>query len=205
MSNTKYILGSFADPDEMMDGIDKLQANNISIYDCFTPMPIHGIEAKLGVKPSRLPIAGFLFGITGTISAISLLYYTMAHDWPMNIGGKPALAMPDFVPVTFELTILFCALGMVATFFFRNHLFPGRLQNSYWADRDCNQSDHTYSVKIPSRCCGFSCHRRIPLPPVQPRCRKCRPVSFYSYLTYFLSLCNTSTAPASRNRAPIFS
>ncbi len=126
MSHTKYILGSFADPDEMMDGIDKLQANHIRIYDCFTPMPIHGIEAKLGVKRSRLPVAAFLFGITGTISAIGLLYYTMAYDWPMNIGGKPALAMPDFVPVTFELTILFCALGMVATFFFRNHLFPGR-------------------------------------------------------------------------------
>ena len=58
MSNTKYILGSFADPDEMMHGIDKLQANNISIYDCFTPMPIHGIEAKLGVKPSQLIAAG---------------------------------------------------------------------------------------------------------------------------------------------------
>jgi hypothetical protein len=126
MSNTKYILGSFADPDELMEGIDKLQKNNISIYDCYTPMPIHGIEAKLGVKPSRLPIAAFIFGALGTISGFSLLYYTLVYDWPMNIGGKPAFAIPDFVPVTFELTILFCALGMVSTFFFRNHLFPGR-------------------------------------------------------------------------------
>lgn len=126
MSNTKYILGSFADPDELMEGIDKLQANNISIYDCYTPMPIHGIEAKLGVKPSRLPIAAFCFGALGTILGFSLLYYTMAHDWPINIGGKPALALPNFVPVTFEITILLCALGMVATFFYRNHLFPGR-------------------------------------------------------------------------------
>ena len=126
MSNTKYILGSFADPDDMMHGIDKLQANNISIYDCFTPMPIHGIEAKLGVKPSRLPIAAFCFGALGTTLGFSLLYYTMAYDWPMNIGGKPSFGMPNFVPVTFEVTILLCALGMVATFFFRNHLFPGR-------------------------------------------------------------------------------
>lgn len=126
MSNTKYILGSFADPDEMMDGIDKLQNNNVSIYDCFTPMPIHGIEAKLGVRPSRLPIAAFLFGALGTTLGFSLLYYTMVSDWPMNIGGKPALALPDYVPVTFEVTILLCALGMVATFFYRNHLFPGR-------------------------------------------------------------------------------
>jgi len=122
MNNTKYILGSFADPDEMMHGIDKLQANNISIYDCFTPMPIHGIEAKLGVKPSRLPIAAFCFGALGTTLGFSLLYYTMAYDWPMNIGGKPSFGMPNFVPVTFEVTILLCALGMVATFFFRNHL-----------------------------------------------------------------------------------
>jgi len=126
MSNIKYIIGSFADPDEMMDGIDKLQSNNIKIYDCFTPMPIHGIEAKLGVKPSRLPIAAFLFGLLGFILGFSLLYYTMAHDWPINIGGKPSFSAPAFVPVTFEVTILLCALGMVATFFYRNHLFPGR-------------------------------------------------------------------------------
>ena len=126
MSNTKYILGSFADPDELMEGIDKLQANNVSIYDCFTPMPIHGIEAKLGVKPSRLPIAAFCFGALGTVLGFSLLYYTMVHDWPQNIGGKPAFSAPAFVPVTFEITILLCALGMVATFFFRNHLFFGR-------------------------------------------------------------------------------
>ena len=126
MSNFKYIVGSFADPDELMDGIDRLQANNVSIYDCFTPMPIHGIEAKLGVRPSRLPIAAFCFGLLGGTLGFSLLYYTMFYDWPMNIGGKPALPLPDFVPVTFECTILITALGMVASFFYRNHLFPGR-------------------------------------------------------------------------------
>ena len=126
MSNTKYILGSFADPDDLMHGIDKLQANNINIYDCYTPMPIHGIEAKLGVKPSRLPIAAFCFGALGTTLGFALLFYTMAYDWPMNIGGKPSFSAPNFVPVTFEVTILLCALGMVATFFYRNHLFPGR-------------------------------------------------------------------------------
>src|SRR5690606_40271528 len=80
MSNFKYIIGSFADPDELMDGIDRLQANNVSIYDCFTPMPIHGIEAKLGVKPSRLPIAAFCFGLLGGTLGFSLLYYTMFYD-----------------------------------------------------------------------------------------------------------------------------
>lgn len=126
MSKTKFILGSFEDPDDLMHGIDKLQANNIAIYDVYTPMPIHGIEDKLGVPPSRLPIVAFLFGITGTCLGFSLLYFTMVYDWPMNIGGKPAFSIPNFVPVTFEVTVLLCALGMVATFLFRSHLFPGR-------------------------------------------------------------------------------
>src|SRR5690606_8989872 len=46
--------------------------------------------------------------------------------WPMNIGGKPAFAAPDFIPIMFELTVLFAAFGMVGTYYFANHLFPGR-------------------------------------------------------------------------------
>ncbi|MEO5912262.1 MAG: DUF3341 domain-containing protein [Pelobium sp.] len=126
MSDIKYILGLFEDPDDMMHGIDKLKENNISIYDVFTPMPIHGIEDKLGVKRSRLPIVAFCCGITGTLTAFSMIYYMLVHDWPMNIGGKPNFAIPDFIPITFELTVLFCAFGMVAAFFYRTHLFPGR-------------------------------------------------------------------------------
>lgn len=147
MSNTKYILGSFADPDELMHGIDKLQANNVSIYDCYTPMPIHGIEDKLGVRPSRLPIAAFCFGALGTILGFCLLFYTMAYDWPMNVGGKPALALPNFVPVTFEITILLCALGMVATFFYRNHLFPGRAPRVM----DIRATDDRFIIAIDAR------------------------------------------------------
>lgn len=126
MSSTKFILGCFDDPDLMMDGIGKLQKNSIPIYDVYSPMPVHGIEAKLGVKESRLGYAAFCFGCLGASVIFSIVYYTLVHDWPMNIGGKPHFAMPDFVPFTFEWTILFTAFGMVATFFFATHLFPGR-------------------------------------------------------------------------------
>lgn len=126
MSKIKYILGLFEDPDEMMHGIDKLQENNISIYDVYTPMPIHGIDDKLGIKRSRLGIVAFCCGITGTVTALGMMYYMMAYDWPMNIGGKPNFALANFIPITFELTVLFCALGLVSAFFYRTHLFPGR-------------------------------------------------------------------------------
>lgn len=126
MSNIKYILGSFGDPDELMHGIEKLQENNIKIYDVYTPMPIHGIEAKLGIKRSRLDILAFFCGLTGTASAFALIYLTSVVDWRHNIGGKPALALPDFIPIMFELTVLFCAFSLVGSYYASTHLFPGR-------------------------------------------------------------------------------
>jgi hypothetical protein len=126
MSSTKFILGLFDDPDVMMQGITKLQQNSVPIYDVYTPMPIHGIEAKLGVKPSRLGFAAFMFGCLGGTVIFSIIYYTLVHDWPMNIGGKPAFTVPNFIPATFEWTVLFTAFGMTGTFFFATHLFPGR-------------------------------------------------------------------------------
>lgn len=126
MNSTKYILGIFDDPDDMMRGIDHLKENGVSIYDVFTPMPIHGIENKLGIKESRLPIAAFIFGCTGCTVAFCMLYYMLVHDWPMNIGGKPHFAVPDFVPICFEWTVLFSAFGIVGTYFYSTHLFPGR-------------------------------------------------------------------------------
>ena len=126
MSSTKYILGLFEDPDEMMHGIDELQKNSIPIYDVYTPMPIHGIEKKLGIKNSRLGYAAFMFACLGGTTIFSIAYYTLVRDWPMDIGGKPAFAIPDFVPYTFEWTVLFTAFGMTITYFYATHLFPGR-------------------------------------------------------------------------------
>jgi hypothetical protein len=126
MRSTKFILGLFDDPDHMMHGIDKLKQNSVPIYDVYTPMPIHGIEAKLGIKHSRLGYASFMFGCLGGSVVFTIMYYFLVHDWPMNIGGKPHFAVPDFIPITFEWTVLFAAFGMVGTFFFATHLFPGR-------------------------------------------------------------------------------
>ena len=125
MSSTKFILGLFDDPDEMMHGIDKLQKNSVPIYDVYTPMPIHGIEAKLGIKDSRLGYAAFMFGCLGGTTIFSMVYYMLVHDWPMNIGGKPAFAIPDFIPITFEWTVLFTAFGMVTHFLLCHAPFPG--------------------------------------------------------------------------------
>ena len=85
---------------------------------------VHGLEDVLGYKRSKLPIAAFLFGVLGTTLALTMQYYMMAFDWPMNIGGKDHGAFPDFIPVTFELTVLLASFGMVAVFMIVSNLKP---------------------------------------------------------------------------------
>jgi hypothetical protein len=126
MSEVKsYLVGVFDDDDVLLKAIPALREKGAKILEAFTPFPVHGIDPALGIKRSRLPQAAFIFGATGTTCALTLQISTLGFDWPMNIGGKPQLAFPSFIPVSFELTVLFAALGMVGTFLLASGLGPG--------------------------------------------------------------------------------
>ena len=125
MSNSnQFVLGVFEDEEVLLHAIEEIRSTGVKIHEVFSPYPIHGIDDVLGLKRSRLPKAAFMFGATGTTCALVMMYYMMGFDWPMNIGGKPNAPLPDFIPITFELTVLFSAFGMVGTFLTASSLFP---------------------------------------------------------------------------------
>ena len=129
MSHSKnYILGVFDDEDVVMSAIPKIREAGTKIEEVYSPFPIHGIDDKLGIKRSKLPIAAFLFGLAGFSFAVWMQTYMLGFDWPMNIGGKPNIPFPSFVPVSFELTVLISALGMVGTFFVVSNLKPVKIE-----------------------------------------------------------------------------
>ena len=113
----KFILGIYDDEDVLLHAIENVRAAGTRIYDVFSPFPVHGIDDALGIKRSRLPIVAFICGLCGTSFALWMQIYMLGFDWPMIIGGKPHIALPAFIPVTFELTVLCAAFGMVITFF----------------------------------------------------------------------------------------
>jgi hypothetical protein len=87
-------------------------------YDAFTPYPVHGLDDAMNIKRSWLPYVTFAAGAAGLASAVFLEVWTSAFDWPVNIGGKPFISFPAFVPIMFELTVLFAGLATVGALFF---------------------------------------------------------------------------------------
>ncbi|WP_034256774.1 DUF3341 domain-containing protein [Adhaeribacter aquaticus] len=124
MTNKKYILGVYDDEDVLLHAIDKIRAAGTKITTVFSPYPVHGIDDALGIERTKLPIAAFLYGCCGLAFALWMQIYMLGFDWPMIIGGKPHIALPAFIPVSFELTVLFTAHGMVITFFIISGLYP---------------------------------------------------------------------------------
>jgi hypothetical protein len=122
--NKHFLVGVFDDQDELLHAIGHIRHAGVKIYEVYTPYPIHGLEHELGYKRSYMPRAAFLFGATGTTLAITMQTGMMGVDWPMIIGGKSFLAIPDFVPVTFESTVLLASFGMVGTFLVASSMHP---------------------------------------------------------------------------------
>ncbi len=121
---TNYVLGVYEDEDVLMDAIKDVREKGVKIEEVYSPFPVHGIEDALGYKRSWLSVAAFMFGITGTSLALTMQIGMMGVDWPMIIGGKDFIPIPSFIPVTFEMTVLLAAFGMVGTFFGVSNLKP---------------------------------------------------------------------------------
>ncbi len=129
MSN-KEISGLFGDEEELLASAKKLVAKGVRIKEVFSPFPIHGIDPVIGVPPTKLHIAGFIYGVAGFLLAMFMFWFTLIMDWPMNIGGKPNanlfVNLSAFVPVLFEMTVFCAAHGMVVTYLIRNRTYPGK-------------------------------------------------------------------------------
>lgn len=123
-AGNNYIIGLFNDEDILLEAVHKVRKSGVKIEEVYSPFPVHGLDDALGYKRSRLPVAAFLFGLTGTILALTMMTYMAAIDWPMIIGGKDFWALPDFIPITFELTVLISAFGMVTCFLVVSNLKP---------------------------------------------------------------------------------
>lgn len=124
MSVKKFVVGNFYDEQVLFPAVKKVRRAGYKIHDVYTPFPIHGLDKEMGLKDTSLHVAGFIYGITGTTTAVSFITWALTVDWQVNFGGKPFFSLPAWIPITFELTVLFAAVGMVLTFCWLCQLAP---------------------------------------------------------------------------------
>ena len=125
---SKVIHAIYNDDDILLSAVKMVKDEKFHIEEIYTPFPVHGLDKAMGLEPTRIAIASFIYGCIGFNVAILMMNYIMIEDWPMDSGGKPSFSyienMPSFVPIMFELTVFFAAHLMVITFYLRSRLWP---------------------------------------------------------------------------------
>lgn len=121
----RYCVAYFADDHALAAAARAARSSGLRILDAFTPFPVHGLPQAMGLGPSRLAWIGAWAGALGLVSGLTLQIWTSAYDWPVRVGGQPFNSWPIFLPVTFELTVLFAGLIGVGALFARTGMWPG--------------------------------------------------------------------------------
>jgi hypothetical protein len=128
------VMAEFANPATISHAAEKLRDMGFKKWDVYAPIPIHGIDEAMGLKPSRVSNVVACGAIMGLTAAIILQWWTSAgftvpikwlhqfSGYPMDNGGKPNNAFEQFTPVMFEVTVLFSAISAFVSVFVLNKL-----------------------------------------------------------------------------------
>jgi hypothetical protein len=105
------LVAEFDSPEKLMDAAEAAREAGYKKMDAHTPFPIHGLSESIGFSDKKVPWTVFVCGISGTFLGYSMEWYTSVIDYPLNVGGRPLNALPAFIPVAYESTILLAAFG----------------------------------------------------------------------------------------------
>lgn len=122
----RILQASFEHEDDLQAAVAAVRQRGWTILDAYTPYAVHGLDRALGLPPSRLPWVCLTGGLLGALGMLWFEHWTMAVDWPVNVGGKPWNSLPSDVPVAFEAAVLMAGFGSVFALLAACRLYPGR-------------------------------------------------------------------------------
>ena len=116
------VMARFGDGEALVEAASRARAAGYTRMDGYSPIPVHGLYEAMGYRRSILAWLVGLGGLTGFLTACGLQTFCSAIDYPLMVGGRPFISWPSFVPICFELTVLFAALTAVFGMFGLNGL-----------------------------------------------------------------------------------
>jgi hypothetical protein len=143
-----WVLAEFATPDALVDATRQMREKGFQGMDTYSPYPLHGGSEALGLPPSRVPFIALGGGLTGMVTALAMQTWMNTIDYPLNIGGRPLLSLPAWVPITFELSVLFAAFGIFFGLLGLSRL-PQPYHPAFESEEFRSASTHGYWLSIP--------------------------------------------------------
>lgn len=107
-----WVLAEFATPDALVKATNQMRLKGFQGMDTYSPYPLHGGSEALDLPPSKVPLIALCGGITGVATALGMQTFMNTIDYPLNVGGRPMLSLPAWIPITFELGVLMAAFGI---------------------------------------------------------------------------------------------
>jgi hypothetical protein len=121
MKTTPDIYGlaaEFQGPEDLLEATRKTFAAGYRRMEAYSPFPVHGLAEAMEFRRTRVPLLTLIGGIIGGGGGFLMEWFSATTHYPINIGGRPMNSWPSFIPITFEMTVLFAAifavLGMLA-------------------------------------------------------------------------------------------
>ena len=112
------LMAEFESPEALKAAAQAAREGGYRQMDAYTPFPVEGVAEAVGLEKNRVPLVVLLGGLAGAGTAFAMMYYATVIAYPINIGGRPLNSWPAYIPITFELTVLFAAtaalVGMLA-------------------------------------------------------------------------------------------
>jgi hypothetical protein len=116
------LMAEFETPQQVLEAARRAREAGYTAMDAYTPYTVEGLSAELGLPRTRVPSVVLIAALVGAGVGFFMQYYTMAVDYPFNVGGRPANSWPVFVPIAFEVMVLVAGFAALLGMLFLNGL-----------------------------------------------------------------------------------
>jgi hypothetical protein len=106
-------MAQFDSPESILTAAKESRKKGYKNIQAYTPFPVEELSETLGFNRDGVAFITLVGGLSGAFFGYMMQWYAYVIDYPLNVGGRPFNSWPAFIPITFELTILFAALFAV--------------------------------------------------------------------------------------------
>ena len=156
------MMAEFPDPAATIHAAEAIRDAGFTKWDVFAPIPIHGIDEAMGLKPSKVSRIVGMGALTGVTGAMLMQWWMSAVDYKIKNGGKPFFAWEQFFPITFELAILLGSIGAILGMFLLNRL-PMHYHPMMKKDRFLRVGDDRFIIALEAEDPKFDRHEAFEL------------------------------------------